>query len=120
MHNPPPSSDLPAIRLTDVHLTLKSAAGPVDILNGVSLSVAQGESIALTGPSGSGKSSLLMVAAGLEQATDGKVEVTGIDITRMGEDAAARFRLGRVGIVFQSFHLIPTMTALVAGSVNKV
>jgi putative ABC transport system ATP-binding protein len=112
MDNPPPASDLPAIRLTDVHLTLKSAAGPVDILNGVSLTVAQGESVALTGPSGSGKSSLLMVAAGLEQATAGKVEVTGTDITRMGEDAAARFRLGRVGIVFQSFHLIPTMTAL--------
>jgi putative ABC transport system ATP-binding protein len=112
MNNPSPAADLPAIRLTDVHLTLKSAAGPVDILNGVSLSVAAGESIALTGPSGSGKSSLLMVAAGLEQATEGRVEVTGTDITRMGEDAAARFRLGRVGIVFQSFHLIPTMTAL--------
>jgi len=112
MHNPPSAPDLPAIRLTDVHLTLKSAAGPVDILNGISLSVAQGESIALTGPSGSGKSSLLMVAAGLEQATSGRVEVTGADITRLGEDAAARFRRGRVGIVFQSFHLIPTMTAL--------
>jgi putative ABC transport system ATP-binding protein len=112
MHNPPPAPDLPAIRLTDVRLTLKSAAGPVDILNGVSLTVGPGESIALTGPSGSGKSSLLMVAAGLEQASAGRVEVTGTDITRMGEDAAARFRLGRVGIVFQSFHLIPTMTAL--------
>ena len=112
MQNPAPASDLPAIRLGDVHLTLKSAAGPVDILNGVSLSVAAGESIALTGPSGSGKSSLLMVAAGLEQATAGTVEVAGTDITRMGEDAAARFRLGRIGIVFQSFHLIPTMTAL--------
>jgi len=112
MNNPLSAADLPAIRLTDVRLTLKSAAGPVDILNGVSLSVAAGESVALTGPSGSGKSSLLMVAAGLEQATAGRVEVTGTDITRMGEDAAARFRLGRVGIVFQSFHLIPTMTAL--------
>jgi len=84
----------------------------VDILKGVSLSVGAGESIALTGASGSGKSSLLMVAAGLEKPTSGTVAVTGTDITRMGEDALARFRLGRVGVVFQSFHLIPTMTAL--------
>jgi putative ABC transport system ATP-binding protein len=110
MQNPAPDS--PAIRLDDVHLTLQSAAGPVDILRGVSLRVGTGESIALTGPSGSGKSSLLMVAAGLERASAGTVEVAGTDITRMGEDAAARFRLGRIGIVFQSFHLIPTMTAL--------
>ncbi|MCX7281992.1 MAG: ATP-binding cassette domain-containing protein [Alphaproteobacteria bacterium] len=93
-------------------MTLKSLAGPVDILNGVSLSVAAGESIALTGASGSGKSSLLMVAAGLEKPTSGHVVVTGTDITQMGEDALARFRLGRVGVVFQSFHLIRTMTAL--------
>ena len=68
--------------------------------------------MALTGPSGSGKSSLLMVAAGLERPTSGRVQVCGTDITQMNEDAAARFRRGRVGIVFQSFHLIPTMTAL--------
>jgi putative ABC transport system ATP-binding protein len=105
-------SHSPAVRLSDVRLTLKSAAGPVDILNGISLEIAEGQTIALTGPSGSGKSSLLMVAAGLERASAGRVEVTGTDITHMGEDAAARFRLGRVGIVFQSFHLIPTMTAL--------
>jgi putative ABC transport system ATP-binding protein len=107
MHNPPP-----ALQLQDVALTLKSLAGPVEILAGVSLTVESGQTVALTGPSGSGKSSLLMVAAGLEKPTSGRVSVTGTDITRMGEDAAARFRLGRVGIVFQSFHLIPTMTAL--------
>lgn len=102
----------PAINLEDVRLRLASAAGPVDILNGVSLTVAEGEAIALLGPSGSGKSSLLMVAAGLEAASSGRVTVAGTDITRLGEDALARFRRGRVGIVFQSFHLIPTMTAL--------
>jgi len=107
MDNPPP-----ALQLQDISLTLKSLAGPVDILTGVSLSVAQGQTVALTGPSGSGKSSLLMVAAGLEKPTSGSITVAGTDITRMGEDGLARFRLGRVGVVFQSFHLIPTMTAL--------
>jgi putative ABC transport system ATP-binding protein len=103
---------LPALQLSDVRLTLKSMAGPVDILSGIDLTVAAGQTVALTGPSGSGKSSLLMVASGLEKPTSGRVVVAGTDITRMGEDAAAKFRLGRVGIVFQSFHLIPTMTAL--------
>ncbi len=107
MNNPPP-----ALQLQDISLTLKSLAGPVDILTGVSLSVAQGQTVALTGPSGSGKSSLLMVAAGLEKPTSGSITVAGTDITRMSEDGLARFRLGRVGVVFQSFHLIPTMTAL--------
>jgi putative ABC transport system ATP-binding protein len=102
----------PAIQLEDVRLNLASAAGAVNILNGVSLSVGQGETIALLGPSGSGKSSLLMVAAGLEAASAGRVTIDGTDITHMGEDALARFRRGRIGIVFQSFHLIPTMTAL--------
>jgi len=102
----------PAIQLEDVRLNLASAAGAVNILNGVSLGVGDGETIALLGPSGSGKSSLLMVAAGLEAATSGRVVIDGTDITRMGEDALARFRRGRIGIVFQSFHLIPTMTAL--------
>jgi putative ABC transport system ATP-binding protein len=101
-----------AISLSEVHLQLASAAGPVNILNGVSLAVPAGQSVALTGPSGSGKSSLLMVAAGLERPTSGRIAVAGTDITRMGEDEAARFRRGRVGIVFQAFHLIPTMTAL--------
>jgi putative ABC transport system ATP-binding protein len=100
-----------AILLEDVRLTLASAAGPVNILNGVSLSVARGEAVALLGPSGSGKSSLLMVAAGLENATSGSVTVAGQRLTGLDEDALARFRRRHVGIVFQSFHLVPTMTA---------
>src|SRR5438477_6627358 len=107
MHGP-----LPTIVLEDIGLTLTSAAGPVQILSGVSLSVESGEAVALVGPSGSGKSSLLMVAAGLEAPTSGHAVVAGTDITRLGEDVLARFRRGNVGIVFQSFHLIPTMTAL--------
>jgi putative ABC transport system ATP-binding protein len=106
MHGP-----LPSIDLEDIHLTLISAAGPVQILSGVSLSVNSGEAVALVGPSGSGKSSLLMVAAGLEAPTSGRAVVAGT-VTRLGEDALARFRRGNIGIVFQSFHLIPTMTAL--------
>jgi putative ABC transport system ATP-binding protein len=112
MQPPPPADKLPAIVLDQVALTLSSAAGPVNILHGVSLLVPNGQTVALTGPSGSGKSSLLMVAAGLERPSGGRIQVAGTDITNMGEDAAARFRRGRVGIVFQSFHLIPTMTAL--------
>lgn len=108
----PPPAPASAITLQNVSLTLRSLAGPVNILSDVSLAVPQGQSIALTGPSGSGKSSLLMVAAGLERPSAGRITVAGADITNMNEDAAARFRRGRIGIVFQSFHLIPTMTAL--------
>ena len=105
-------STTPAIRLNEVFLTLASAAGPVNILNGVSLLAAPGEAIALLGPSGSGKSSLLMVAAGLEAASSGEVVIAGQKLNGLSEDALARFRREHVGIVFQSFHLIPTMTAL--------
>ena len=102
----------PAIHLKDVRLTLASAAGPVNILNGVSLEAAPGEAVALLGPSGSGKSSLLMVAAGLESATNGDIVIAGKKLNGLDEDALARFRRAHVGVVFQSFHLIPTMTAL--------
>jgi putative ABC transport system ATP-binding protein len=102
----------PAIVLDNVHLTLSSRAGAVHVLRGVSLAIGQGESVAVLGPSGSGKSSLLMIAAGLERPTSGRAMLAGADITDLDEDLLARLRRGRVGIVFQSFHLIPTMTAL--------
>jgi putative ABC transport system ATP-binding protein len=102
----------PLIDLEDVHLKLASAAGEVNILRGVDLRVQEGERICVVGPSGSGKSTLLMVIAGLEQASRGRVVVTGCDLSQLGEDALARFRRGTVGIVFQSFHLIQTMTAV--------
>jgi putative ABC transport system ATP-binding protein len=100
------------IRLRDVHLQLASAAGPVNILRGIDLAVGAGETAAMVGPSGAGKSSLLMIIGGLERATRGQVEIAGADLMRLDEDGLARFRRDRVGIVFQGFHLIPTMTAL--------
>jgi putative ABC transport system ATP-binding protein len=100
------------VRLTDVHLDMASDAGTVNILRGVSLEVAAGEIAALVGPSGAGKSSLMMVAGGLERATAGHVEVAGIDLGPLDDDARARLRRDHLGIVFQGFHLIPTMTAL--------
>lgn len=102
----------PAISLQDVHLSLSSRAGAVNVLRGISLTIGQGESVALLGPSGSGKSSLLMIAAGLEKPTSGRVALAGHDVTDLDEDSLARLRRGAVGIVFQSFHLIATMTAL--------
>ena len=101
-------------------LTLKDARtvartgtrGRVDILHGITLRVEKGETVALTGPSGSGKSSLLMLMGGLERATGGEVRALGQDLTAMNEDQLARFRRDNMGVVFQSFHLIPTMTAL--------
>ncbi len=95
-----------------LHLTLPAASGPVDVLAGVDFTVTAGESVGIVGPSGSGKTSLLMLIAGLERATGGTITVAGQNITHLSEDALARFRRENVGIVFQSFHLIPTMTAL--------
>ena len=100
------------LSLEDVHLSLDSNAGRVDILHGITLDVAQGSSLGLIGPSGSGKSSLLMLMGGLERATGGKITALGQDITNLDEDSLARFRRSNMGVVFQSFHLIPTMTAL--------
>ena len=100
------------IRLEAVELTLVSAAGPVKILRGLTLAVAPGERVGVTGPSGSGKTSMMMVMAGLERPTAGRVAVAGSDLTALGQDDLARFRRRTMGVVFQSFHLIPTMTAL--------
>ncbi|WP_299737827.1 ATP-binding cassette domain-containing protein [uncultured Roseobacter sp.] len=102
----------PVFSLNDAALSLDGNAGRVDILHGISLEVHKGESLGLIGPSGSGKSSLLMLMGGLERATGGKVTALGHDLTDMSEDALARFRRDHMGVVFQSFHLIPTMTAL--------
>ena len=102
----------PIISLKGVHLSLPSSAGLVRILKEIDLEVLKGETIGLIGPSGSGKSSLLMLMGGLEQATSGKVNVLAQDFTRLSEDSLAQFRRSHMGIVFQSFHLIPTMTAL--------
>jgi len=106
----PPSS--PLVHARGLSLTLNAASGPVHILSGIDLDIGAGASVGLVGPSGSGKTSLLMVLAGLERATSGIVRFAGQDLTALGEDALARFRRQSVGIVFQNFHLIPTMTAL--------
>lgn len=98
--------------LAGAMLSLDGNAGRVDILHGITLDVQRGETLALTGPSGSGKSSLLMVMGGLERATGGSVMALDHDLTAMSEDQLARFRRQHMGVVFQSFHLIPTMTAL--------
>jgi putative ABC transport system ATP-binding protein len=102
----------PIVALKDVELTLTSRAGPVEVLRKVSLRVEPGQAVAVVGPSGSGKTSLLMVVAGLERASGGQVEVAGRDLTQMSEDELALMRGAEIGIVFQSFHLVPTMTAL--------
>jgi putative ABC transport system ATP-binding protein len=106
------TADGPMIRLDGVRLTLASAAGPVNILNGIDLDIAAGETIGITGASGSGKTSLLMVIAGLERATSGSVRVAGELLDGLTEDNLALFRRRHLGIVFQAFHLVPTMTAI--------
>src|SRR6516165_6742125 len=104
--------DDPAIELDDVHLSLGRGAARVHILKGITLNIGRGETVGLVGPSGSGKSTLLMAMAGLERPDRGRIKVDGAALGGMDEDALARFRGARIGIVFQSFHLIPTMTAL--------
>ena len=111
MAEPLPIAQFPIVRLTNVHLDMASDAGTVNILRGITLAIAAGEITAVVGPSGAGKSSLMMVAGGLERATSGKVEVVGNDMGPMGDDDRARLRRDHIGIVFQGFHLIPTMTA---------
>jgi len=101
----------PLVALDDVRLSLASAAGSIEILRGISLTIMPGETVALLGPSGSGKTSLLMVLAGLERPSAGRVELAGHNLGMLNEDGLARLRRRHVGIVFQSFHLIPTMTA---------
>ena len=100
------------IAAQNVTLTLGTAAAPVEILKGIDLHIGRGESVAILGPSGSGKSSLMAILSGLERATGGSVEIAGVPFSELDEDALARARRGRIGIVLQSFHLLPTMTAL--------
>ena len=101
----------PVLEMADVGLRLPSSAGPVDILRGADMTVMARERVAVIGPSGSGKSSLIAVAAGLERPTGGRVRLLGEDLSKLDEDGRARLRRGRVALVFQNFHLLPNMTA---------
>ncbi|MEQ8816502.1 MAG: ATP-binding cassette domain-containing protein [Thalassobaculum sp.] len=107
-----PQAVEPIIQLDGVTLNLRSAAGEVNVLRGIDLTVAAGEAVGVVGPSGAGKSTLMMIAAGLESPSAGSVRVAGRDLVGLDEDALARFRRDHVGIVFQAFRLVPTMTAL--------
>jgi putative ABC transport system ATP-binding protein len=100
------------IQLENIHLKLEGPAGAVNILRGIDLSVAEGETVSIIGPSGSGKTTMLMVIAGLEKASSGDVRVNNIDLNTLDEDGLAVFRRDTMGIVFQNFHLVPTMSAL--------
>jgi len=100
------------VEIRNLHLSLIGGAGPVNILRGVDLSVKSGETISIIGPSGAGKTTLLMALSGLERPSSGQVRIADTDLTAISEDDLARFRRRHVGIVFQSFHLVPTMTAL--------
>ena len=106
------TSPSPAISARNLTLTLGSESAPVQILRGIDLDIPQGQICALLGPSGSGKSSLMAVLSGLERASGGTLSVAGADFATMGEDQLAQARRGRIGIVLQAFHLLPTMTAL--------
>lgn len=109
---PSPVALSPAIHATGLRLTLGSGQSAVEILKGIDLDVPRGQTLALLGQSGSGKSSLMAVLSGLERATAGHLHVAGHDFSALDEDALARARRGRIGIVLQAFHLLPTMTAL--------
>lgn len=98
--------------IQDLHLSLVGGAGPVNILRGIDLQIDAGQTVSIVGPSGAGKTTLLMALSGLENTTDGTIQVAGIDLKQLNEDGLARFRRRHIGIVFQSFHLVPTMTAL--------
>ena len=108
----PADRKMPLVHIRGLHLTVPSAAGAVNILRGIDLDIEAGEAVGIIGPSGSGKTSLLMVLAGLERASAGSIQLDGRAVTAMDEDALARLRRETIGIVFQAFHLLPTMTAL--------
>ena len=107
------------IQLENIHLKLGGPAGEVNILRGINLSVAEGDTVSIVGPSGSGKTTMLMVIAGLEKATSGNVRVNNIDLNTLDEDGLAVFRRETMGIVFQIFHLVPTMSALCTSGMTR-